>query len=381
MKVIRVLQVFTIMNRGGAESMIMNYYRNIDRTKVQFDFLVHRIERGAFDDEIESLGGNIFRMLPITLKGLKVYQNELELFFKKHNEYTIVHSHLNALSKYVLRMAMEFGINTRIAHSHIALAKFSYQSFFKSDISFKEKFKILLKSYIKKSITKYATHYFACGRDAGVWLFGKENIEKVIVINNAIDTSKFEFNKYKSIENKESLGLKDKIVVGHIGRFNLQKNHDFLIDVFKEINKINSNSVLLLIGEGDLKETLIKKVKRLKLDDSVCFLGIQSDIPFYLQAMDVFLFPSLYEGLPVTLIEAQASGLKIIASDTISQEAKLTSLVEFISLNQSAVFWAKKVLQYNTGYNREGQFESISNKGYDIKVNALSLQNFYRENI
>jgi len=377
MKKIRVLQVFTVMNRGGAESMIMNYYRHIDRSKIQFDFMVHRNQKGHFDNEIELLGGKIYRMPPITVRGLKVYQNELELFFEKHKEYTIVHSHLNALSKYVLKKAMKFGINTRIAHSHIALTKFSYQSFFKRDSSLKENFKILFKSFIKKSATKYATHYFACGVDAGNWLFGKENIHKVSIINNAIDASKFEYNSEISKKNKTGLKIKNKLVIGHVGRFNTQKNHLFLIDIFKEIQKIQINSILLLVGEGDLMTEVKEKIKFYNLENAVYLLGVKSDVSYYLQAMDVFLFPSLYEGLPVTLVEAQAAGLKIIASDTISEEVKLTNLIEFISLDQSAVFWAKKVLQYNTGYKRENQFESISNKGYNIKVNALELEKFY----
>lgn len=377
MKEIRVLQVFTVMNRGGAESMIMNYYRNIDRTKVQFDFLVHRKERGHFDDEIALLGGKIFRMQPIKFETLVSYQKELDRFFLLHNEYAIIHSHLNALSKFVLKKAMKFNVPIRIAHSHIALTTFRYQSFFRKDISFKENFKILFKTYIKKSVSKYATHYFACGIDAGNWLFGKENIHKVSIINNAIDASKFEYNAEVSKKNKRELSVENKLVIGHIGRFNTQKNHLFLIDIFKEIQKIQVNSVLLLIGEGDLMSAVKEKIKSYNLENAVHLLGVKSDVSYYLQAMDIFLFPSLYEGLPVTLIEAQAAGLKVITSENVSKEAKLTNLVEFVSLEKPATYWATKVLECFSEYERPKTFSLISESGYDIKVNALELQQFY----
>lgn len=376
-KPIRVLQVFTIMNRGGAESMIMNYYRNIDRTKIQFDFLVHRTERGAFDDEIESLGGKIFRLPKINILKLNQYRKQLNIFFTRNKEYTIVHAHLNALSLYFLKIAKAHKIPIRIAHSHIALSKPTLKFLFQKDIDFKSKLKIILKTFLKRSITKYSSHYFACGIEAGEWLFGKNNITNVVLINNAIDSKKFEYSSVISNENKTKLNINGKFVIGHVGRFDMQKNHSFLIDIFKEIHNLNSKSVLLLIGEGNLLETIKKKVKTLNIEQSVKFLGVQSDIPFYLQTIDVFLFPSLYEGLPVTLIESQAAGLKTLVSDKVDVASKITDLVEFISLEESPRYWAEKVLEYASGYTRKDTSQIIIEKGYDVKKNALNLQELY----
>lgn len=376
MSQIRVLQVLTSMNRGGAETMIMNYYRNIDRTQVQFDFLLHRSEEGAFDKEILAMGGKIFHMPPIHPKNYFGYKKKLKSFFTAHKEYTIVHSHLNALSFMVLSAAKENGVNTRIAHSHIAIESISISDFFDKNSENKTLVKDLIFSMLKHKVAKQATHFFACGIKAGDWLFGKENKSRYKVVNNAIDTSKFKRSEIESQAFRQTEGLVGKKIIGHIGRFDNQKNHLFLIDIFSELSKLNDDVVLCLVGQGDLEEKIREKVSGLSLTDKVHFLGVRSDIPRVINAFDLFLFPSFYEGLPLTLIEAQTAGIPIVASDTISREVEVTDLITFLSLEKSAVEWAKITDEALINLKRDTILE-IKKAGYDIVENARGLQDFY----
>ncbi len=375
-KPIRILQVLTIMNLGGAETMIMNYYRHVDRTKVQFDFMLHRQERGFFDDEIESLGGKIYRMPAISPKNYSSYKNKLNTFFDTHPEYTIVHSHLNALSSIILKVAKNKGVPVRIAHSHLAVEPYVIKKIFKKNTDVLATVKDSIQSLIRHKVPKYANHYFSCGVKAGEWLFGKENAKKVKVINNAINSSLFIFDENKSHEVKKRLNISNKKVIGHVGRFNEQKNHFFLIKIFNEICKKDKDVILVLIGVGNLMQQIKEKVKQLNIEDRVLFLGLQKNIPELLQAFDFFLFPSLYEGLPVTLIEAQASGLPILTSNTVTSEVNITGLVNFKELDAPELLWAEEVLN-RIDYNRKDTSIKIKNGGYDIYENAMQLQNFY----
>jgi len=374
METIRVLQVFTVMNRGGAESMIMNYYRKIDKTKVQFDFLVHRKEEGAFDKEIESLGGKLYKLPPISPINPKSYYNELRNFFLKHKEYQIVHSHLNTFSCFPLKIAKEFKIPVRIAHAHIALEKIRIKDLFAGKDQLIEAAKKMIKFQLKKRIHTHTTHYFSCGIVAGEWLFGKQT--DFMTMNNAIDTDSFSFDASISESYTEDFGLKDKLVIGHVGRFNTQKNHSFLLNVFADVLKKKSNAVLVLIGDGGLRSKLESEASQLGILDKVKFLGVRSDIPSLLQMLDVFVFPSFYEGLPVTLIESQAAGLRIVASDTITQEVRLTEAIEFLSINASSEVWAEKIIE-NSTYTKKDTKDQIVDGGYDIVSNTEKIQNFY----
>ncbi len=372
---VRVLQVFTIMNRGGAESMIMNYYRHVDRNKVQFDFLVHRKERGAFDDEIEKLGGKIYRLDKISFHNLRAYKNILDTFFKKH-KYQIVHSHINAMSKFVLQSAKKNNIPFRIAHSHTSLPKLTINNIIKNKLTVFEILKIIYRNFAKKNINNYLTHSLACEKKAAQWLYGNKSNTKVKIINNAINTKKFVSNHALQEKNKTELKLNGKLIFGHIGNFTVPKNYIKLIEIFNEIHIRNPKTILLLIGDGELKTAIEKKVKDLGLQDSVRFMGIQKDIPYFLQVMDAFIMPSLYEGLPVTLIEAQAAGLKCFISDTIDKNVNITGLLDFLPLKNSPKQWAKHILQ-NMNYNRQNTYDQIVSQGYDIVQNALELENFY----
>lgn len=359
---IRVLHVVTYMGRGGLETMIMNYYRNMDRSKVQFDFLTHRDERWDYDDEIEELGGKIYhlpRLNPFSPKYLKSLDN----FFKEHKEYKIVHCHQDCLSGIVLKYAKKNGVPFTIAHSHS-----SNQN---------KDLKYLIKLIAKKSIVKYSDKLFACGKEAGEWMFCTLDFE---ILNNAIDTKRYIYNEENSLKMKEKLGIADKFAIGHVGRFRYEKNHSFIIDIFKEVCKKESNSVLLLVGDGPLEKEIKKKVNNLGLEDKVKFLGARDDVNDLMQGMDVFILPSLYEGFPLTMIESQASGLDCIISDKVPKECIVTNNVKSISLEESPEYWANKIIK-SKNKKRKNLYNEIQDAKFDIKSNAIWLQEFYLKNI
>ncbi len=357
---IRVLQVVTHMNRGGLETMLMNYYRNIDRSKIQFDFLTHRPEneKKDYDDEIRSLGGKIYHM-PVLNPFSPSYMKSLDKFFKEHKEYQIVHSHLDCLSAYPLKAAKKNGVPVRIAHSH--------------NTSQERNLKYLIKDYSKRQIPKYATHLFACGQEAGKWMFGKHKFQ---IMNNAIDAKKFIYNEEVRMEKRKELGIEGKFVIGHVGRFNLQKNHEFLIHCFEAFAEKNSDTVLLLIGNGDLQERAKLQVKAYDLEDNVRFLGLREDIPQLLQAMDLFLFPSLFEGLPVTLVEAQAAGIPCVISDTITDEIMITDRISKVPLDADINQWLDVISSYKQSPRKDTMSEIVEH-GFDIEKNARWLEEFY----
>ena len=356
---VRVLHIVTNMDRGGLETMLMNYYRHIDRSKVQFDFIEHRMERAAYDDEIESLGGRIYR-LP-RLNPLSVhYYRALDSFFKKHPEYIIVHSHLDCMSAYPLHAAKKAGVPVRIAHAHS-----TYQD---------RDWKLIFKSISKRWIRYFVTDLFACSKAAGKWMFGTTNVN---VLPNAIDVSKYVFNSTIREEIRKELNLGSTFVVGHVGRFSTVKNHTFLLDVFKALTTSCPYARLLLVGDGEIRKEMENKAVALGIRDKVLFTGVRADVDRLLQAMDVFVFPSLYEGLPVTMVEAQARGLPCLISEKVPLECILTKdLVEVVSLSVSPEEWANIILAMrNIVYN--DQHLEIAERGFDITIEAIKLQKFY----
>ena len=234
---IRVLNMFTIMDRGGAETMVMNYYRHIDRTKVQFDFLVHRERRGAYDDEIEALGGRIYRMCPIYPQNFVRYKRELRVFFQEHPEYRIVHSHMSELGYFAFCEAERNGVPVRICHAHNAPHGFDA--------------KMIMRTYFKKRMIPHLTHLFMCGIESGRWLYGRKNEDRFIMLNNAIDAAAYACDPMRRAEMRQRLGLTNEVTVGHVGRFNPQKKHPFLIDLFAALLKKEPNAALLLVGGGE----------------------------------------------------------------------------------------------------------------------------------
>ena len=360
---IRVLNMFTIMDRGGAETMVMNYYRHIDRTKVQFDFLVHREQRGAYDDEIERMGGRIYRMCPVYPQNFSRYKRDLRTFFRAHPEYKIIHSHMSELGYFAFREAERQGVPVRICHAHNAPHGFDA--------------KMIIRTYFKKRMMPYLTHLFMCGEESGKWLYGEKNKSRFIMLNNAIDAAVYSFNASKREEMRRQLDLTDELVVGHVGRFNPQKNHPFLLDIFTSLLKKEPDAVLLLVGGGADMPKIQAKVQEFGIAEHVRFLGVRSDVADLMQAMDVFVFPSLYEGLPVTMVEAQASGLPCIISDKVPPECILTDgLVNVMPLSASPEAWAEKILTMRA-VPRTDRREEIAAHGFDITTEAVRLQDFY----
>lgn len=364
MEPIRVLHENAIMDVGGIECLLMNIYRNIDRNKVQFDFMVHRKKEGYFDREIESLGGKIYRCEPFNPFHHFAYLNSMKKIFQDHPEYKIFHAHAD-LNMWPLRVAKEAGIPVRIAHSHNA----------RSTLDLKR----LFMEYGKISIKRYCTQMFACSETAALSLYGKKAVEnnQVIYVKNGIEPEKYRFNEAIREQIRREFHLEDKFVVGHIGRFAEQKNHTFLLDIFQLVHRQEPRAVLLLIGTGALLPKIQQKAESLGISDSVIFAGVRSDVPQLLQAMDVFAFPSLYEGLPVTLIETQAAGLPCIVANTVSREAAVTTgLINWLPLS-SPQKWADSILQYRDTYQRVDTIESIKSAGYDIRKTAKKLEEFY----
>ncbi|MFJ7927803.1 glycosyltransferase family 1 protein [Peribacillus sp. NPDC096448] len=356
------------MNRGGLETLIMNIYRNIDRNHLQFDFLVHREESGDFDNEIQSLGGKIHYIPYVTKVGHFRYKEALNNFFKNHSEYQVVHSHMNAMSGLILKSAKKQCVPIRIAHSHSA----QYGN------SLPEK---AYKRLVSLAIPSVATHFFSCSQLAGISLFGKKIANgKMIHIKNGVDLKKFTYNKEIRNKIRRELEVNDEtLVIGHVGRFQQMKNHDFLIDVFAEFHKKNSNSVLVLVGDGILKQKIEQKVKELNLNKVVYFLGVRDDVHEVMQAFNVLLLPSLYEGLPVTLVEAQAIGLKCIISNAVTTDVDLgLGLAKFISLNDSVSKWVEEISKNSQIVNSHNK---IIENGYDIVTTSNWLEDFYSKEI
>lgn len=365
MEPLRVLMLFTNMNRGGAESMVMSYFRHINRSKVVFDFLVHRKERGAYEDEIESLGGHIYRMRPFHPLSFHQYKKDIRLFFDEHPEFKVVHGHCSELGYFVYQEANRRHLPVIIAHAHNAHALFDLKWPFRT--------------WFKHRMRRYLTHGFTCGEDASRWLFGNKLAASAILQRNAIDTQLYHYHEENRQELRERIGIEDEtLLIGHVGRFNRQKNHDFIVKVFSEVVKQYPNTRLLLVGQGELESQVREQVERLGLSEQVIFAGIRGDVPQLLQAMDVMLFPSFMEGLSLSMVEAQCAGLPILASDTIPSEVAMTDLVTFKSLSESPCDWAVALLEIcQRSISREQYSEQIASAGYDIRANARWLQEFY----
>lgn len=361
---IRVAQIVGKWLGGGVESVIMNYYRNIDRKKFQFDFICDNDSTDIPYNDIEKMGGRVI-LIPPYQKIFK-YHKELTKILKKEN-YAIVHSHINTLSVFSLWASKVAGNNVRIAHSHSTTNK-------------KEWRKNIIKIILKRFIKIFATDYMACSEHAARWMFGNKTFEmgKVYLLNNAIDVDKFKYNDIIRKKQREELKIKNNtLVIGHIGRFVEQKNHRYLIDIFNEIHKKEKNTLLLLIGQGPLLNEMKNKVKKLNIDDSVVFLGQKEKVNDLYQAMDLFLFPSLYEGLGMVMIEAQCSGLPCIASTEVPKVTKINDSVDFIDLNDSLDKWISRFIDF-AKLNRNIDLNKIKESGYDIKKEAKKLEKKYK---
>ena len=363
---IRIAQIIGKWVGGGVEAVVMNYYRNIDRTKIQFDFICDDDSTNIPYEEIKELGGKVI-LIPPYQKVFK-YHKELKRVLKEGN-YKIVHSHINTLSVFSLCAAKAAGVPVRIAHSH-------------STTNPKEKKKNLLKQVLRPFSKLFATDYMCCSELAGRWLFGNKEYDKgnVYLLNNAIDLDKFKYDEKIRKAKRKELGIEgNTLVIGHIGRFVEQKNHRFLIDIFNEIHKKNKDSILLLAGQGPLMDEMKEKVNLLGLSDSVKFLGQRSDANELYQAFDVFLLPSLYEGLPVVGVEAQASGLLCFLSNDMTKETKVLNSTIFMSLSDLPSRWADKIFESLNKFKKHDTKEEVSKYGFNIKQEANKLVDKYHE--
>lgn len=352
----RVLCLVSCMNTGGAETFLMKIYRKLDRTKYQMDFGVYSDQEGFYDEEIRSMGGKVHHLIPKT-KNFSLYKKSLyDLVSKEKYEY-VFRITSNAAGFYDLKIAKEAGARVCIARSSNSSDGGSWRAKIINSLS-----RILYQKYVDVNI--------APSDLAAEYTFGKKAVAKgeVNFLNNGLDLDVYRFSQTGRDRVRKEFNIEGKFVVGHIGRFSHQKNHNFLIDIFTEIRKKNSDAVLLLVGDGELKGQIQNKVNQLGLDDSVIFAGIRKDVPALLSAMDVFVFPSFYEGMPNTVIEAQATGLPCVISDAITKEAKVTDIIYYESLNKGVSQWVKQISLHSiSNKDREGYAYILLNAGYDIE--------------
>lgn len=362
---IRILHVIGMMHRGGAETMIMNFYRNIDRARVQFDFVENEGMKADYDEEIRAMGGRIYHCPRYKGKNHPEYVAWWKQFLSEHgSEYRAVHGHIGSTASIYLYLAKKAGLYT-IAHSHntgrLDLKGLIYQAY----------------AYPTRHIADF---FFGCSVDAGISRYGRKvcaDPARFTVLNNAIDTDRFEFDPHLRDEMRSRLGIEDKLVIGHVGRFEAQKNHEFLIRIFSQIHKLRPDAVLLLVGDGTLRSRIEDQISQAGLSDSVILAGVQQDVSAWYQAMDVFVLPSLFEGLGIVAVEAQTSGLPCVISDTVSRECMVTrNLVSVMSLKANAHTWAEHILSRVTE-SRQGRRDEVAQNGYDIRKTASWLENFY----
>lgn len=362
---IRVLHSVSNMDRAGIETMLMNYYRHIDRDKVQFDFLCNKRKPGSYDDEIKSLGGNIYYSPGLNpIKFLK-YKKIVTNIFRENKDIKIMHSHNGALAYQSLYAAYKYGLKNRICHAHATTIDFNV--------------KLPLKLLYKTQLNNVSNNFWGCGIDSIRFYFGNKVIKNnnYTIIRNAIEIDKFIYNEEKRKQLRKNYNLEGKFVIGNVARFMKQKNHEFTLELFKMILEKQANAVLLLLGDGELQNKMKQKSKELGIENSVIFMGNVNNVNEMYQVMDVFLLPSLFEGLPVVGIEAQASGLKCLMSDTITKEVAITDNVKFLNLkNDSLEKWTNEILS-NINYERRDMSKEIIEAGYSIEQEAKRLQDIY----
>ena len=363
MQQLRVLQVVSSLSPGGAETLVMNLLRSINTQNVIFDFVVFKNEKCAFDEEAINKGCKIFYCPRYNIKNHYSFKKWWNVFLKKHTEYKIIHSHVRSVASIIFKISKRYNL-INIAHSHST-------SNGKGVIA-------LYKNMLQKNIKKYADYLFACSLDSGKWLYGKNviNNNKFYVIKNAIDFNRFESSHEAKEEMKLKLNLHDFIVLGHVGRFNEMKNHKFIIDIFNKFHNIYNNSKLVLVGDGFLKKDIQKKVNSYNLHNYVLFTGNVPNVQDYVKTFDLFIFPSIYEGVPLSVVEAQIAKVPCIISDTITNEVIISNKVTKLSIKEKRNVWVEKIEQilkskFNFEFNKEKD-------NFDINKVAFELELFYR---
>lgn len=363
---IRILHVLHSMNRGGAENALMNYYRHIDRDKVLFDFLLTVKEKCQFEDEILCLGGRVFRVPLLTMSNPLPYLKGVYHFLKSHPEYKIVHSHTSSKSFFPLSVAKMVGVPVRISHSHSSMAESGMSG----------RIRLALRPFVKM----VATDWLSCGNQAGEYLYGtKAEDGKFKVFPNVIEAERYKLNPEKRKEIRSLLGIdEDVFVVGHTARYDIVKNHKFDVDILVELKKMYPNSKLLEVGDG-VREGVGEYARGKGVYDDIIFTGVVSNVWDYEQAMDAFILPSFNEGLPLSIVEAQVSGLPCFTSEgRVSSECSVTDLVTYLPLEAGAKVWAEKIYESRM-IPRTNKYGIISRASYDAATSAKELQDFYLE--
>jgi len=362
---IRVLHVLSSLGGGGVESMLYNYYTHLYRDEIQFDFIVHGEKVGILEEKFLEMGSKIYHVKP-KKEGLLQNLSQIRKIIYSQPRYDVVHCHQNLISFVPLYFAKKAGINTRIAHSHTTFSgKGTGREFINSV------FRFLLKIN--------ANQFFACSVDAAKCLFGEKKYieDKVDIIPNAIDESFYRFNPLIRNKVRRELHIEDKFVIGHVGRFSKEKNQKFVLQIFKEIYQLNKNSVLLLIGDGELEQETKQLASSFSASKNIVFLGLRKDVNCILQAMDCFILPSLHEGFGIVLLEAQAAGLKCFASTAVPKETNVAGLVDFLELNAGSNHWAECILNYQHVYERKAQTQKFIASNYDIRQASNYLEKLY----
>ncbi len=380
---VRVLHVLGNTNLGGAESRIMDLYRHTDRNRVQFDFLVHSGEEGFYEKEIRELGGRIFRVPRFRIYNYFSYRKALKEFFQEHHEFALIQGHMTSTAAIYLPIAKKAGVKKTAAHARSA--------------GVDKGFKGIMTRFLRRNLADKADYLFTCSELAGISVYGEKAVRegKTIFIPNAIDCAGFTFDPEKRKKMREELGLTDAIIIGHVGRFHYAKNHEYLLRVFAELCRMSAGAGgstaetgadqkyhLILLGEGPLMEDTRKLAEELGVADKVHFLGNHKNIADYYQAMDYFVYPSRYEGMPGTIVEAQASGLPCLMSDTICREVIATELVETMSIEEEPKAWAEVLQQridvlVSKQENREKYAAKMAAAGFDVQAQAERMMRFY----
>lgn len=362
---VKILHVIGSMDCGGAESLIMDIFRGIDRTKVMFDFAVHTKKKGYFDDEIKSLGGKIFYFSKFNGFNGKKYKKEWRDFFANHHEHKIVHGHIGSSASLYLKVAKEFN-RFAIAHSHSSGFDRTLKGFGNRFFSFKTRF--------------VADYFFACSQKAGLNTYGKRIVLKsnnYSLLKNGISVEKYLFSNKKRFEIRKKLGIEENsIVIGNVGRLTYAKNHLYLVKIFAKFHEFEKNSYLIIVGDGEYKQKIMELATNFQIEKYVICTGFISNVSDYLNSMDFYVFPSFYEGLPISVIEAQANGLPCLLSDTITSEVSLTHLVKYLSIKSDPLVWSKAIFE-QISYERKSEIDNIRKEGFDINETISFLEKFY----
>ena len=370
MSALRILQVFgEPFSNGGQDSYIMNMYRHIDRERVQFDFFTpFMILNEAMEAEVESLGGHMFASgHPFGEDNNRYFREGITAFFAEHS-YDVVHIHSGSTYALMIgsKVARHHGARRVIVHSHCG-----------GFVNLKYK---VVRALSYAALLRYPTDYFACSHLAARWKFPTPIIRKnrYTVLKNAVDTRVFHYDAAVREQYRRELGLEDKLVVGHIGRFAVQKNHRYLLEVFAALAKKEPRAHLVLVGYGDLQQQTLDRAEELGLSERLTFLGVRHDVSALMNTFDVFLLPSFFEGLPVVGVEAQATGLPVVTSTGVTPELPIEDLAAYIPLTDSPEQWAEQVLR-SAALPRRNTTDEMIDCGYDVQVAATRMQHLYEE--